>query len=651
MKKYTYIDLFSGCGGLSEGFSKSGLFEGVAHIEWELPMVETLRYRLTQKWNHTEQEAIERVIHFDIQKTNELINGDWNKNTNEKFGPTNAKKLSQSGLKGLVGNKNIDIIIGGPPCQAYSIAGRAQDKNKMEGDYRNFLFESFVKVVEEFKPKLFVFENVPGILTARPGGIPVTDRIYNAFKNIGYTIKKPTELKNTLYSAVHFGVAQNRQRMILIGVKNGEKIDLDSVYNAIDKQKTNEVISLRDVIGNLSPFYPIQESFTKNGRKVSHQGNDYSLSQHYPRYHNLLDIEIFKEWVENDYNQLSQAEKISYYFKKRGKKSNHVKYRNLQWDEPSPTIVAHLNKDGLMFIHPDAQQARSLTVREAAIIQSFPLDYEFKGSMGNCYKMIGNAVPPLMAEKIARGIAQSLESKKHKKMNILVACEESQAVTKELRSLGHNAFSCDLIKCSGGHPEWHFNTDVFKVIAQKGGLLQNGEYQSVTNWDMMIAHPPCTFLASSGAQWYYHPDDKHLPTDERRPHPRFPTRSQDREAAVKFFIDLYNAPIEKIAIENPVGIISSRFMKPSQIVQPWMFGDEATKTTCLWLKNLPHLNPTKKVGKGERLYFPSGKSMQKWYADALANAKNDAERRTLRSKTFKGMAKAMALQWTTEEYK
>lgn len=233
------------------------------------------------------------------------------------------------------------------------------------------------------------------------------------------------------------------------------------------------------------------------------------------------------------------------------------------------------------------------------------------------------------------------------KLNILVACEESQAVTKELRKLGHNAFSCDLLKCSGGKPEWHFNVDVFKVIKNKGGLLQNGDSITIEgDWDMMIAHPPCTFLAVSGAQWYYHPDDKNLPKEKRRPHPRYPNRIKDREEAVKFFTKLWNVKIKKIAIENPIGIMSSRLCKPNQIVQPYMFGDEATKTTCLWLKGLPNLTPTKVVGKGERVVFASGKSQPKWYSDAFSTAKTAAERQTLRSKTFKGMAKAMAKQWT-----
>ena len=214
---------------------------------------------------------------------------------------------------------------------------------------------------------------------------------------------------------------------------------------------------------------------------------------------------------------------------------------------------------------------------------------------------------------------------------ILIACEESQTTTKAFRKLGHKAFSCDLLPCSGGHPEWHFQCNVFEIINQ--------------GWDLMVAHPPCTFLASSGAQWLSDPKDKHLPFEERRPHPKYPNRRKDMLDSVEFVKALYNADIKHIAIENPVGLLSSRWRKPDQIVQPYMFGDEATKTTCLWLKNLPLLVPTNIVGKGERTVFASGKSHPKWYADALKKAKTKEERQTLRSKTFEGMAQAFAKQW------
>jgi site-specific DNA-cytosine methylase len=204
---------------------------------------------------------------------------------------------------------------------------------------------------------------------------------------------------------------------------------------------------------------------------------------------------------------------------------------------------------------------------------------------------------------------------------ILVACEESQAITIKLRDLGHEAFSCDILPCSGGHPEWHLQGDVFNYINN--------------DWDLMIAHPPCTFLSVSGARHLYNKDKSHNIE-----------RYKNQAEALDFVQKLMDVPISRIAIENPVSVISTKIRKPDQIVQPWMFGDEATKTTCLWLKNLPRLIPTNIVGKGERTIFKSGKSHPKWYADALAIAKTPSERRNLRSKTFQGMAQAMADQWT-----
>lgn len=230
-------------------------------------------------------------------------------------------------------------------------------------------------------------------------------------------------------------------------------------------------------------------------------------------------------------------------------------------------------------------------------------------------------------------------------MNVLIACEESQTVCAAFRKLGFNAYSCDLVECSGGHPEWHLLGDALDVIKNNGGITQDGKHVVVDKWHLMIAHPPCTFLSSSGAKWYYHPEDKHLPIEDRRPHPKFPNRKKDQEDGANFFMALYNTNIPYIAIENPVGVMSSRFRKPDQIVQPYMFGNSARKTTCLWLKGLPLLEPTKLVDEGESIVFRSGKKMPKWYCDALTNAKTNAERRKLRSKTFDGIAQAMAKQW------
>ena len=210
-------------------------------------------------------------------------------------------------------------------------------------------------------------------------------------------------------------------------------------------------------------------------------------------------------------------------------------------------------------------------------------------------------------------------------MKVLIACEESQAITKQFRKLGHEAYSCDLLPCSGGYPEWHYKQDVFQVI-NKG-------------WDLMIAHPPCTYLALSGNRWLYNKDGS---KNEKR--------YKNQKGSLDFVRALMAAPIKRIAIENPLSVISSKIRKPDQIVQPWMFGDKAQKSTCLWLKNLPLLKPTDIVDKGEFIEFvdKNGKKKKQplWYYEALRQAKTPEERRTLRSKTFPGMAKAIAEQWS-----
>lgn len=204
-------------------------------------------------------------------------------------------------------------------------------------------------------------------------------------------------------------------------------------------------------------------------------------------------------------------------------------------------------------------------------------------------------------------------------MKILVGCEESQAVTIELRKLGHEAYSCDLLPCSGGHPEWHLQIDVFEAIKLK-------------KWDIGIFHPECTRLTVTANKWY-----KPEFAD------RFPTIHEDREKAVEFFMKLVNCGIPKIAIENPIGIMSTRYRKPDQIIQPYHFGDTERKSTCLWLFGLPKLVPTDIV-EPEIIYHKSGRTDGKLHFETMRLPKE--ERRKARSVTFPGIAKAMSEQWT-----
>lgn len=208
-----------------------------------------------------------------------------------------------------------------------------------------------------------------------------------------------------------------------------------------------------------------------------------------------------------------------------------------------------------------------------------------------------------------------------RKLWILVACEESQAITKEFRKLGHHAFSCDLQDCSGGHPEWHLKCDCLKVI-------------NIRKWDLIIAHPPCTYLCITGNRWF----------NVERYGDKARQRMRDRKEAILFFMDLVNAPCDHIAIENPIGIMSTVYKKPSQIIHPWEFGDPYEKPTCLWLKGLPPLKYTNIVSKGEYITFPSGRKMPKWYKEI--GDLPIRERGKLRSKTFPGIAKAIAEQWS-----
>lgn len=403
---YTYIDLFAGCGGLSDGFESSGKYEGLAHVEWERIAADTLAKRLQSKWAIT--NANEKVLIFDIQRVNELING-W---SDPDFG-------SSKGLKYCLGkNKKIDVLIGGPPCQAYSIAGRARDENGMYDDYRNFLFESYIDVMKWAKPDVFVFENVVGILSAAPGGISIIDRIHKAFSDAGYVTLD--NLKDAVFNLNEYGIPQKRSRVIIIGLRktsfkeNPIKLLEDFYTSFRNKYKVSKQKTAKQALSGLPKFKPVFK-IDPNNKKKSHEPASTKVLNHYPRFHSVRDIETFRLLAEdlesgkNIYVSVDALKKL--YTQRTGRVSAVHKYFVLRPNEPSNTIPAHLYKDGLRHIHWDSQQARSLTVREAARLQTFDDDFEFLGSMGDQYKMIGNAVPPLFASYLATDLEKLLKNR------------------------------------------------------------------------------------------------------------------------------------------------------------------------------------------------------------------------------------------------
>ncbi|MGN1217143.1 MAG: DNA cytosine methyltransferase [Phocaeicola sp.] len=402
MAKIKTIDLFAGCGGLTEGFAQTGLYETQACVEWESAQCQNLTKRLREKWAMSDAE--QRVIRFDIQRTEELLNGF----SDPEYGISD-------GLEKLVSGA-LDLVIGGPPCQAYSIAGRIRDEHGMKNDYRNYLFESYLRVVEHFKPKAFVFENVPGLLSAKPGDTPIVELIQKQFADAGYVII--SDLRNAVIDVADYGVAQKRKRVIILGLSREEYGDsaeglIETFYKQVlPSYKVKTAKTLREAIGDLPALYPTGSVATVDGRKTAHTVAESSIKNHISRFQNQRDIQLFSMLAEDiesgEEKYLSIEARKELYTLHTGKTSNIHKYNVLRWDEPSTTIPAHLCKDGLRHIHPDSKQARTITVREAARIQSFPDDYEFIGAMTDQFKMIGNAVPPEFARRLALAVNQLL---------------------------------------------------------------------------------------------------------------------------------------------------------------------------------------------------------------------------------------------------
>lgn len=397
-KKYTFIDLFAGCGGLSEGFYRQG-FEALAHVEINHWACETLRARMKYYgYKNVDDEVIEHDITAE-----DIID------------------MLDKAVKG----RSVDIIIGGPPCQAYSTAGRVRDGKKMATDARNYLFESYVRILEYYNPKYFVFENVTGLLNAKVEGAPIFPRVINALGHKYNVISNPDIL---VHNTADYGVPQLRKRVIIIGVRKDIKKDIHQLYNDVIKTHWNpetpenerkgkkHFVDVKQAIGDLPSVepgkdasmdefnYPCNNDFLKRIGKAG----VHPLMDHIARSHNDLDRERFQVMIHNHWTFGQLRREMPQYEHEHARVFDNS-YVVQWWDLPSKTILAHIHKDGFQFIHPDEAQRRTFTVREAARIQSFPDDFEFKGSRGEKYKQIGNAVPPLFAEALAKSIKKNLE--------------------------------------------------------------------------------------------------------------------------------------------------------------------------------------------------------------------------------------------------
>jgi len=404
-----FIDLFSGAGGLSEGFINAG-FTPIAHVEVDSHACKTLETRLiyhklkkSKKLNHYYdylEEKINRetfVKNFGTEKISSSI-------LNQAIGGENNKHIF-SKIEENLKNDIVDLIIGGPPCQAYSLVGRARDKNSMKDDPRNFLYKEYAKFLKRYEPKMFVFENVIGLITADNGTYFKNMQSY--FKRLGY------ELDYKIQNSENFGVLQKRKRIILIGWKKG----LDYKYPEFSIDKHNFNIS--NILSDLKVLYPgeqnnITEYSSKTNeylKKYNIRTNEKFVTQHIARPHNDRDLEIYKiaieKWISNK-ERLKYPDLPDILKTHKNQKSFIDRYKVVDQSGLSHTMVAHISKDGHHYIYPDKNQVRSLSVREAARIQSFPDNYYFEGGRSAAFKQIGNAVPPLMSKEIANKIKEFL---------------------------------------------------------------------------------------------------------------------------------------------------------------------------------------------------------------------------------------------------
>ena len=409
MSNFNFIDLFAGAGGLSEGFVREG-FVPIAHVEMNKDACDTLRTRTAFHWLKENGRISE---YYDYLKANITRDELWSRIPSHLINSVINKEISKETLPTIfsqidteLGTKQVDLVIGGPPCQAYSVAGRV--RKDMTNDPRNHLYKHYVEFLKKYQPKMFVFENVPGILSANNGHY--LDLIFESVRNAGYQLDK------RVLNAKDFGVLQDRKRVIIIGWKN----DLELEYPDFNKIEVQFEIG-KHLFSDLPKIKSGQGNWgvSKYARRTNEylefsgirNGIDF-MTQHVSRFNNENDLEIYRiavdKWV-NKGKRLNYGELPQRLIKHNNVKTFTNRFQVVNPEGVSHTVVAHISADGHYYIHPDIHQNRSITVREAARIQSFPDDYFFESSRTAAFKQIGNAVPVLMGLGIAKKIKTLLE--------------------------------------------------------------------------------------------------------------------------------------------------------------------------------------------------------------------------------------------------
>jgi DNA (cytosine-5)-methyltransferase 1 len=400
-----YIDLFAGAGGLSEGFVREG-FDAVAHVEMNKEASDTLKTRLAFHHLNANKKINDYYAYLKNEITRDAL---WNMIPEEIISSVINEEITKKTIDSVftsideqLYSKKVDVIIGGPPCQAYSLVGRSRDPNRMSGDKRNYLFRHYAAFLVRYKPKYFVFENVLGLLTA--GNQKYLNEMLDLFSEIGYSASYQ------ILNSEEYGVLQRRRRVIIIGHKGKTKFE----FPKIETIENNWQIK-KDLFADLPYLIPGQEMhIAKYTKKINEyqqtadtrNGVDFT-TQHITRNHNDRDLEIYSIAIDKWVNK---KERLKYNdLPKRLQTHNNTKafldrYKVVDPLGHSHTVVAHISKDGHYYIYPDLKQIRSISVREAARIQSFPDDYFFEGGRTAAFKQIGNAVPPLMAQAIAKKI-------------------------------------------------------------------------------------------------------------------------------------------------------------------------------------------------------------------------------------------------------